>query len=77
MNFKIPDGTNCSPIVLLCFCPAKQIPGMNEEQENGVAVRSRNQNTATPQSGNRAHTEFYNLLRTIWIEQQHCNMFYY
>ena len=36
---------------------------MNEEQENGVAMRGRNQNTATPQSGNHAHTEFYNLLK--------------
>ena len=47
---------------------------MNEEQENGVTVRGRNQNTAAPQSGNCAHTEFYNLLKNCMgrvTAQQH------
>ena len=44
------------------------------EQENRVAVRGRNQNTATPQSGNHTHTEFYNLLNNCMgrvTAQQH------
>ena len=47
---------------------------MNEEQESGVAVRGRNQNAATPQSGNHTHTEFYNLLNNCMgrvTAQQH------
>jgi hypothetical protein len=62
MNFKILDGTNCNPVVLLCFHSPKQIPEMNEEQENGVTVRGRNENTATPQS---AHTEFKNCMGRV------------
>jgi hypothetical protein len=34
---------------------------MNEEQENGVTVKGRNVNTATPKSANCAHTEFFHL----------------
>jgi hypothetical protein len=34
------DRTNCSPIVLLCFCSPKQILEMDEEQENGVACKT-------------------------------------
>ena len=47
---------------------------MNEEQENRVTVRGRNENTATPQSGNHAHTEFFHLFKNcmgIVTAQQH------
>jgi len=62
MNFKISDGKNCSPVVLLCPHSPKPIPEMNEDQENRVAVRGRNENTATPQS---AHTEFKNCMGRV------------
>jgi hypothetical protein len=66
MEFKFLDAINCSPIILLCFHSRKQMPELNEEQENRVAVRGRNVNTATPKSGNCAHTEFFSLVYELY-----------
>jgi len=53
VNIKIPSATNYSPSVVLHFLSLKLVTEMSEERENGVAVRSRNVNTATPYSCNR------------------------
>ena len=63
MDFKIPDATNCSPVVLLCFLSPKRMPEMDEEEENRVTMRGRNVNTATPQSGNCTH-KFFHLFKS-------------